>query len=247
MMGLSEDYIQSMIESVYGLHIDEEIFSGSLEDFKKEKETRIRAEILVAHKYFEIIEEALKHLGAEDEIKKISSPPVQRKVTPADVYYEAKMAGVDPKIYADMLNKNLEEKEKSDGEKSIRIEIERAGILSGRPKLVPKEEVYPDGQKRIVYVSEEREAPQQTAERIKEKVNVLKEGAKITEEEAFIKFAMGRGLVEETARFLWKERQEEKKRMDKITSNAFEKSQAGFGSEIRPSARKRSQKIIEGE
>ncbi len=248
MMGLTEKYVEAMIESIYGTQVDEEYFVGSLEEFREKKEALIRAEILVAHKKFETTEQALEHLGEFEEAKRISNtpiPPVQRKVTPADVYYEAKMAGIDPAVYAEKLNKSLEEKETSEEERSIRTEIERAGALSGRAKLVQKEEIYPDGEKRIAYVSE-RETPQQIAERVKGQIKGQKEI--ITEDERAEIVAKRTGSTVEFVKEIWaierKKREKEKKRVAKAQSLFDEEIAAGFGSESRPSARKISKKII---
>lgn len=174
MMGINPEFVEAMIKSVYGMQIDEVSFDGSLEDFKKQKGNLVKAEILVSYDKFETVEEALKHLGADEEIKKISSAPIQKRVTENDVFLEAKMAGIHPRVYAETLNKSLEEKETSDKERSIRTEIEQAGALSGRAKLVQKEETYPDGEKRMAWVSE-TETPQKITERIKEQVKSQKE------------------------------------------------------------------------
>ena len=98
MFGLTEKYVDAMIESIYGMQIDEGSFEGSLEDFKKKKGNLVRAEILVAHKHFETVEEALTHLGAEEEIKKISSAPVQKKVTQATCIMKQKWQALTQKF-----------------------------------------------------------------------------------------------------------------------------------------------------
>jgi len=229
MMGLSEKYVDAMVESIYGMQVDEGSFEGSLEDFQKQKGNLVRAEILVAHDHFESTEEALRHLGADEEAKRISNAPipfVQRKVTPADVYYEAQMMGIDPKVYADKLNATLEEKEvepdfTAEEVSSILNEAQASGI----------DITNPEERKRILNLAREQ----------KKKPKVL------TEEKAFIQFAVREGLNERTAKKLWKRKQEEKKRGDKIAFLMKENIVSGLGNESRPDVRKRSKKIIEGE
>jgi len=229
MMGLTESYIEKMIESIYGMQIDEGSFEGSLEDFQKQKGNLVRAEILVAHEHFETTEEALKYLGADEEARRISAapvPPVQRKVTPADVFYEAQMMGVDPKVYADKLNASLEEKEveldfTAEEVSSILNEAQASGI----------DITNPEERERILNLAREQK----------------KQPKMLTGKEAFIQYATSEGLNERTAKLLWEEKQKEKKRGDKIAFLAKESIASGFGSESRPDARKRSKKIIEGE
>ena len=229
MMGISEDYVESMLESIYRTQVDEEYFIGSFEDFRKKKEALIRAEILVSHKFFEETEQALEHLGEFEEAKRISSAPVpfvQRKVTPADVYYEAKMAGIDPAVYAEKLNATLEEKEvEPDFTVQEVVSILEEGRKAGIDITNPEEK------KRILNIAREQ----------KQKPEAL------TEEENFIRFAVNKGLNERTAKLLWSKIQKEKKQVAKAQSLFDEKVVAGFGSETRPDARKRSKKIIEGE
>lgn len=228
MMGISEDFVEAMLKSVYGMQIDEQIFEGSLEDFKKKKGNLVKAEILVSYDKFETVESALRHLGADEEIKRISTAPVQKRVTEGDVFLEARMAGIHPKIYADKLNASLDRQEKMESESDFTVQ-EVASILEEARKS-GIDVIDPEERKRILEIAKKQK--QQPA---------------ITEEETFIKFATDKGLNEQTARALWEEKQEKKKHGDKITFSVREKDMAGFGSETRPDARKRSRRILEGE
>lgn len=232
MMGISEDYVESMLESIYRTQVDEEYFIGSFEDFRKKKEALIRAEILVSHKFFEETEQALKHLGEFEEAKRISNAPIphiQRKVTPADVFYEAKMAGIDPAVYAEKLNASLDRQEALESEPDFTAQEVASILEEGRKAGI--DITNPEEKKRILNIAREQKHQPEA----------------LTEKEAFIKFALAKGLKEETAELLWIEKEKEKKRKDEIYFRIKEEDMAGFGSETRPEARKRSKKIIEGE
>lgn len=69
MCGLSENYVQEMMQDVYDIYIAEKTFTGSLEDFKKENERFVLAAILLEEKKFENIEEALEHLDKFEDSK----------------------------------------------------------------------------------------------------------------------------------------------------------------------------------
>ena len=232
MMGINPDFVEAMIKSVYGMQIDEISFDGSLEDFKKQKGNLVLAEILVSYDKFETVEEALKHLGAEEEIKKISSAPIQRKVTENDVYLEAKMAGIDPKVYADKLNANFDRQEKTESDSDFTVQEVASILEEARKSGINVTD--PEERKRILEIARGQKTQKALTEDEKAKIVAERTGSTVE-------------FVKEVWAIDRKKKSEEKKKEGKITFSAKEQIAAGFGSEIRPSVRKRSQKIIEGE
>ena len=232
MFGLSEKYVEAMIESIYGMQIDEQTFEGGLEDFKKQKGNLVKAEILVAHEFFESTELALKHLGAEDEIKRIAVAPIQKRVTVADCYYEAQMAGVSPQEYCDRINAKIDQQEKLESESDFTTH-EVSAIL---------EEARQAG----IDITDEKER-----KRILDIVREQEKQKALTENERAEIVAKRTGATVEFVKEIWaierKKKAKEKKKFDKIQGRIREEDQAGFGSESRPDARKISKKILEGE
>lgn len=230
MMGLTESYVEKMIESIYSMQIDEGSFSGSLEDFKKQKSNLVKAEILCAHDHFEDVETALKHLGADEEAKRISSAaPVQKRVTLADCYFEATMAGIPPQKYCDRINAKIDRQEALGSEPDFTAEEVRSILEEARISGIDVTE--PEERKRILNLAREQK----------------KQPKVLTEEKAFIQFAVREGLNERTAKKLWEEKQKEKKKSAKIAFRIKEEIQSGFGDEARLNVRKISKKILEGE
>ena len=161
--------------------------------------------------------ESLEFESDEDSV-------IQKKVTPAEVYYEATVMGVDPKTYAEMLNKNsgLQEESSDLSPREIRFALEEAR-QSGIDTSDESER-----KKALDIVRQQKNQPT------------------LTEEEIFITHAVSEGgLKTKTAKALWDEKQEEKKRLSRINFSVKENIASGFGSETRPESQKRSRKIIE--
>lgn len=183
----------------------------------------------------------------EEKIEKISSAPIQKRVTEAQVYLEARLAGIDPRVYAEKLNASLDKEELSEEEKTARAEMQRAGNLS-RPKLVQREEEYPDGEKRMAWVTE-KEIPEEQAKRVSEEMKKLRERKVLTEEEKAEIVAKKTGATPERVKEIWaferKKKEEERKKSGKINLSVREEIASGFGSETRPESRRISKKILD--
>jgi hypothetical protein len=190
-------------------------------------------------------EEMLGHLGAEEEIEKISSASIQKKITPGEIYLEARSAGVDPKIYAEKINKNVELQEQGEEERRAVREAQSPG----RTRFVQKEEIYPDGEKRIVWVKEEED--------YQEKLGRIREGIKdqqrkvLTEDERAEIVARETGSTAERVKEIWaferKKKEKEQKELAHYRLINMERAMAGFGGETRPDSLKRSRRILERE
>jgi len=235
MMGLTEDFVESMMKSVWEIYGNEEIpsaiFEGTLEDFKRENGKAVKAEILVAEGKCKDTEEALKHLSKFEKIeetKRIPTVPIRKKVTSGEICLEAKMSGVDPKIYAEKLNANLERQEEvaSDSELSpaevsfVIQEARQAGFNTGDEKE----------RKRLLDIAR------------KQKTKKVLNG----DEKAEI-IAKRTGSTKEFVKEVWAIEEKKKKKMGKISLLVSERMASGFGSEVRPESRRISKKILEGE
>lgn len=229
MMGLTENYVNELMQSVYEIYIKEGNFEGSFAEFEKENGNAVRAGILVEEGKCRDIEKALKYLGAKEEIKKIPTAPI-KKVTPAEIYLEATMSGVDPAVYAEKMNENLERQEESDS------------VLS---------------MEKIIYIlAEARDAgidtsDEQEKKRILDAIRKQKTQKVITEDERAEIVARETGSTKENVLEIWaierKKKEKDQKRIGKISLVNSERMAAGFGTEIRPECRKISQKILDKE
>jgi hypothetical protein len=134
----SEKFIQRMMESLYYRDVNDFGFSGSLQDWKRKNEIKTRAIIAVQDGLYESEEQYLEATGHHEEARRLLD--VQQKVTPAEVWAEAKVAGVDPKVMAEMINKSVDEAEEEDLELSTErrqdlfAEAVRAGVNMNDPK-----------------------------------------------------------------------------------------------------------------
>jgi len=227
MMGLTENYVNELMQSVYEIYIEEGTFKGSFAEFEKENGNAVRASILVEEGKCGDIEEALKYLGAKEEIVPIA--PIKR-VTPAEIFLEATVAGIDPALYAKKMNANLDRQEESDS------------VLN---------------MGKIIYIlSEARQAGFDTSDE-QEKKRLLgairkQETRKVlTEDERAEIVARKTGSTKEFVLETWaterKKKEKEQKRIGKISLVNSERMAAGFGTEIRPECRKISQKILDKE
>jgi len=285
MLGLSEEYVDEMMQFSYDIYRKEENFKGSFAEWEKQMGNAYLAEILVQEGKCANTEEALKHLGVKkdfkkqisaldektyssavdegykgtwqeweemlghlgvkEEIEKISSAPIQEKVTPGEIYLEARSAGVDPKIYAEKINKNVELQEKGEEERRAVREAQSPG----RTRFVQKEDIYPDGEKRIVWVKEEED--------YQEKLGRIREGIKdqqrkvLTEDERAEIVARETGSTAERVKEIWaferKKKEKEQKELAHYRLINMERAMAGFGGETRPDSLKRSRRILERE
>ncbi|MCK4815578.1 hypothetical protein KA005_07405, partial [bacterium] len=227
MMGLSGTYIKEMMEDVYNIYVGEGTFKGSLEDFKKENGSVVKAAILVAEGKCEDTETALEHLSKFGTIKKISPAPIRKKITSGEVYLEAKMAGVDPRIYAEKMNANLEKSvsDLSPGEIVVALDEARQGGID---------------------TGDEAERKKVLEIRRQQKTRKV-----LTEDERAVIVAMRTGSTAERVKEIWaferKKKEEEEKKSGKIDLLVKERMASGFGQEARPESRKISRRILEGE
>lgn len=111
---MNEPFVEILLQTMYSTAIDQERFSGSLEDYKKETEPLVRAEILCQDGHFQSTEEALEYLGEQKLAKQMTEKPKQERVTPAQVWLEARIANVDAKVFAEQINKQVEIQERED-------------------------------------------------------------------------------------------------------------------------------------
>jgi hypothetical protein len=70
LMGLSQEYVDEMMDSCYEVYVRDEDFKGSFEDFKKEEGRFVFAAILLEQGKFEDISEALKYLDKNKDSEK---------------------------------------------------------------------------------------------------------------------------------------------------------------------------------
>jgi len=165
-----------------------------------------------------------------DSKKRISSSPVQRKVTPASVYLEAKIAGTDPKIYAQKLNASLERQTESN------------------PDLSPAEIASALEEARQSGIDTSNESKRKKTLEIFRKQKTQKV---LTEDEKAEIVAKRTGSTVELVKEVWaiekKKKAEEQKKTGKINLLVKESISSGFGSEMRPESKRISKKIIEGE
>lgn len=131
--GSSEKFIQMIMESCYDRDALQGTFVGSFEDWKREKEPFYRATIAVQDGLYESVEQALEAAGHHSEARKVSTK--MQRVTPMQVFTEAYIAGIDPQVYADRINKSIDESEEleatgySDEEMQAVFEnLRRAGV-----------------------------------------------------------------------------------------------------------------------
>ena len=226
MMGLTENYVNELMQSVYEIYIKEGNFEGSFAEFEKENGNAVRAGILVEEGKCRDIEKALKYLGAKEEIKKIPTAPI-KKVTPAEIYLEATMSGVDPAVYAEKMNANLAKSDPilSTGEiSSILAEARQAGFDT---------------------------SDEQEKKRLLDAIRKQKTQKVITEDEKAEIVARRTGSTVEFVKEIWaKEKSKKEKEQKKLAHYRFinsERAMSGFGQEMRPEARKISQKILDKE
>jgi hypothetical protein len=174
--------------------------------------------------------ESASNLFDEKEIKRIPVAPIQEKVTPASVYLEARIMGVDPKTYAEMLNKNLERQKESDSD------------LSPREVAFALEEARQSG----IDTSDESERKKALDIFRKQKTQKV-----LTEDERAKIVAERTGSTIELVKEVWaiekKKKAEEQKKTGKINLLVKEGIASGFGSEARPESRRISKKIIDKE
>ena len=162
-----------------------------------------------------------------DEKEKISPAPIRKKVTSGEVYLEARMAGVDPKIYAEKMNDNLEKSvsDLSPGEIVVALDEARQGGID---------------------TGDEAERRKVLEIRIQQKTRKV-----LTEDERAVIVAMRTGSTAERVKEIWafehKKKAEEEKKSGKIDLLVKERMASGFGQEARPESRKISRRILEGE
>lgn len=229
MCGLSEDYVDELMLSCYGIYLKEENYKGDFGDFKKEMGTAFLAEILVAEGKAKDTDEALKHLKKFGETKRIPTIPI-KEVTPAEIYLEARIANVDPAVYAKKLNEMNASLEESDSGLSpgeiiaVLEEARQAGFNMGDK----------DERKRMLDIVKKQKT-----------INA------ITEDEKAEIVAKKTGSTKEFVLEIWakdrKKKDEERIKKEKIHSRLMEEEQSGFGRETRPDVRKRSLKILDEE
>ena len=165
-----------------------------------------------------------------DSKKGISSSPVQRKVTPAEVYLEAKIMGVDPQKYCNTLNRNLKRLEEADsGLTSVEI---RFALEEARQSGIDTSDM-----------SERKKALDIFRQQKTQKV--------LTEDEKAEIVAKRTGSTVERVKEIWaferKKKEEEEKKPGKIDLLVKERMASGFGQEARPESRKISRRILEEE
>ena len=162
-----------------------------------------------------------------DEKEKISPAPIRKKVTSGEVYLEARMAGVDPKIYAEKINANLEKSvsDLSPGEIVVALDEARQGGID---------------------TGDEAERKKVLEIRRQQKTRKV-----LTEDERAVIVAVRTGSTAERVEEIWafehKKKAEEEKKSGKIDLLVKERMASGFGQEARPESRKISRRILEGE
>lgn len=223
MCGLSDDFVDEIMKDCHSIYLAEGTFTGSLEDFKRENGVDVLGAILIEEKKFKNSEEAYAHLEKFGEKRGVPVEPIKeiRKVTPGEVYLEAKIAGIDPKIYAEKLNKNLENSDLSPARiATILAEAQQAGIDTSDPKE----------RKRIFDIHRQ-----------------IKTRKILNEDERADVVARRTGSTPEFVKEVWAIDKKKKKEAGRISLRVAERMDSGFGSEQRPDIRKRSRRIIDGE
>jgi len=207
--------------------IDQSNIIESANNIFDENGSVVKAAILVAEGKCEDTETALEHLSKFGTIKKISPAPIRKKITSGEVYLEAKMAGVDPRIYAEKMNANLEKSvsDLSPGEIVVALDEARQGGID---------------------TGDEAERKKVLEIRRQQKTRKV-----LTEDERAVIVAMRTGSIAERVKEIWaferKKKEEEEKKSGKIDLLVKERMASGFGQEARPESRKISRRILEGE
>jgi hypothetical protein len=107
--GSSEEFVQAILESCYDRDLRENFFSGSYEEWLREKEAFYRATISVQNGIYKTEAEALEAMGETEKAKKYSNKI--QKVTPKQIAYEAMVAGIDPVEFCKRINEKIDHQE----------------------------------------------------------------------------------------------------------------------------------------
>lgn len=143
--------IENILKLIYSTKVSEFGYDGSYEDFAKKNRISATAKWL-CQEYpakFLTVEQALKYLGVVNKFGDEEKPITHYETTP-QLAEEAFMMGITVEEYVKKLNEAAGHKGKADIPAQEAIE---AG-MAGSTKLVEKMLEYPDGVKRIAYVSE---------------------------------------------------------------------------------------------
>jgi len=176
---IDEKNLELAIKIAYGGAVDEYGYGKGLDEFRKERGTFIKAQWLVENypDEFQNVEQALKFLGEEKLANKYADEPepiTHYEATP-QLAEEAFMLGITVEEYVKKLNETA-------GHQKADIpadEAQQAGV-AGETKLVEKMVVYPDGVKRIAYVSEKVDM-HEAIERVRKAPQIVK--PELTEEQ----------------------------------------------------------------
>ena len=117
MMGLSQDYIDEMMQDCYEIYVRDEGFKGTFADFEKENGRLTLAVILVEEGKFETIGEALKHLDAnKDSEKQISALDKETYLGATEMGFHGTQ-----EEFEELLSEKTSDQELTEGQISVRM------------------------------------------------------------------------------------------------------------------------------
>lgn len=106
----------------------DERFSGSLEEWLKEHGDILKAAIMVEESEAIDLADGLRKLGAVQALKKLKREKESPPVTAKDLFFEARIAGMNPVKMAEKINKARSKEAITEREKYLREELRLAGI-----------------------------------------------------------------------------------------------------------------------
>jgi len=137
---------EKIMQTMYSRDATSGRFHGSLEEWKLKNEQFVDIALLETEEGLSYSEAVRKVMGEERGQKVLNKEAkIEEKVEIKDIIFEANIAGIPPKIYAERLNKRIDEQNKNllnddnyDEESAILREATAAGINISDPKIRKK-------------------------------------------------------------------------------------------------------------
>lgn len=134
---------KGLMEVAYNRDISSGHFQGGFEDWKTKNEKFVDIALAEVNENLSYEEAVLKVLGSEKGQKALNREKnIQGKVEIKDIFMEARIAGISPKIYAKKLNKEVDRQNEeifsSDESKAILREAASAGMNTADPEVRKK-------------------------------------------------------------------------------------------------------------
>ena len=135
---------EDLLRVAYSKNINENKFSGSFEDYKKANEKYITIALLQSEGNYTFSEAVKKVMGEEGQKDLNRKKQIQQKVEIKDIFMEAQVAGISPKIYAEKINAEVDRQNEaitnsySENVQLILQEARMAGADTDNPKIRKK-------------------------------------------------------------------------------------------------------------